>query len=59
MAVSVLCLFLALPWVGLWPVIVVFPGHTHLFMENRVDKLDHSARLSCRIGLSPSVHQEF
>ena len=29
-AVSVLCLFLTVPWVGLWSVIVVFLGHTHL-----------------------------
>ena len=28
MAVSVLYLFLAVPWVGLWSVIVAFPGHT-------------------------------
>ena len=28
MAVSVLCLFLAMAWVGLWYVIVVFPGQT-------------------------------
>ena len=27
---NVLCLFLAVPWVGLWCVIVVFPVHTHL-----------------------------
>ena len=26
----VLCLFLTVPWVGLWSVIVAFPGHTHL-----------------------------
>ena len=31
--VSVLCLFLAVPWVGLWSVIVAFPGHTHLLFE--------------------------
>ena len=24
---SVLCLYLMVPWVGLWPVIVTFPGH--------------------------------
>ena len=29
-AISVLCLFLAVPWVGLWFVVVAFPGHTHL-----------------------------
>ena len=27
--ISVLWLFLAVPWVGLWCVIVVFPDHTH------------------------------
>ena len=30
-AVSVPCLFFAVPWVGLWSVIVTIPGHTHLF----------------------------
>ena len=30
MAVSDLCLFITVPWVGLQYVIVVFPGHTHL-----------------------------
>ena len=30
MAVSVLCLFLIVPWVGLWSVIVPFPGHARL-----------------------------
>ena len=29
-AVDVLRLFLTVPWVGLWCVIVVFPDHTHL-----------------------------
>ena len=29
-AVSVLCLFLMVPWVGLQCVIVAFPGHTRL-----------------------------
>ena len=28
--ISVLCLFLGVPWVGLFAVIVSFPGHTHL-----------------------------
>ena len=26
-----LCLFLTVPWVGLWFVIVAFPGQTYLF----------------------------
>ena len=30
--VSILCLFLTVPWVGMQCVIVVFPGHTHFFM---------------------------
>ena len=29
MSVSVLCLFLTVPWVGLQCVIVAFPSHTH------------------------------
>ena len=28
--VSVLCLFLVVPWVGLWSVIVIFIGHAHM-----------------------------
>ena len=30
MAVFVVCLFLLVLWVGLWSVIVAFPGHTRL-----------------------------
>ena len=33
-AVSVLCLFLAVPWVGLWSLLEAYPGHSHLFSEN-------------------------
>ena len=33
MAVSVMYLFLAVPWVGLWFVIMAFPSHTHLFFS--------------------------
>ena len=36
--INVLWLFLTVPWVGLWCVIVVFPDHTHLLLyasENR------------------------
>ena len=32
-AVRALCLLLAVPWVGLWSVIVAFPGDTHLLLE--------------------------
>ena len=31
-AVIVLCLFLTVPWVSLWCVIIAFPCHTHLFV---------------------------
>ena len=34
MTVSVLCLFLAGPWAGLWYEIVVLPDHTHFFIHN-------------------------
>ena len=35
-ASSVLCLFLAMVWVGLWSEIVAFPGHTNLlFFKTR------------------------
>ena len=33
MTVSVLRLFLTVPWVGLHCETVVFPGHTHLFFQ--------------------------
>ena len=36
MAVSFLCLFLAVPWDGLWSVTVAFPGHTHLLSHDTV-----------------------
>ena len=31
-AVSVLCLFLVVPLVGMWFVIVAFPGHAHFLL---------------------------
>ena len=38
--VSVVCLFLAVPWVCMQFVIVVFPDHTHLlFLDGRRSKL--------------------
>ena len=37
MAVIVLGLFLAVPWVGLWSVIVAFSGHTHFFKPYQGD----------------------
>ena len=30
--VCALCLFLVVPWVGMWSVIVASPGHTHLLL---------------------------
>ena len=32
MVVCVLCLFLTVPWVGLWSVIVALSGHTDLII---------------------------
>ena len=45
MAVSGLCLFLTLLWVGLWYVIVAYPGHSYLhfahyiliYLRNKLD----------------------
>ena len=31
--VTVLCLFLTMPWVGMQCVIVTFPGHTYLLFR--------------------------
>ena len=47
-AVCVLCLFLAVPWVDLESVIVVFSGHTPLllfFPANKDKDTDQTARL--------------
>ena len=33
--VSILCLFLAVPWVGLQCLIVAFPSHTHLLFSSK------------------------
>ena len=43
MTVSVLWLFLMVPWVGLQCVIVVFPDHTHLLLDRAVDSDKTSA----------------
>ena len=40
MIVSVLCLFLAVPWVSLHCVIVVFPDHTQWRSQN-AEKVTH------------------
>ena len=32
-AVIVPFLYLAVPWIGLWSVVVAFPGHTHLLLD--------------------------
>ena len=37
MAAIVLSLFLAVPWVGLWSVIVAFSGHIHFYKPNQGD----------------------
>ena len=39
MAVNVLCLFLAVPWVGLWSVMVTFPCHTHLLLRYVIEHM--------------------
>ena len=41
-------LFLTVPWVGLWSVIVVFPDHTHYFLvscQSRKGDLDTLLRM--------------
>ena len=30
------CLFLEIPWVGLWSVVVAFFGHTHMLLNEEV-----------------------
>ena len=45
--VNALWLFLAVPWVGLRCVIVVFPDHTHLLF----DELQSSFLLPCKFVL--------
>ena len=44
------CLFLAVPWVCLWFVIVVFPDHSHLLFVVKVAKSKglRSAVAKCR-----------
>ena len=49
--VSVLKLFLAVLWVGLQCVIVVFPYHTHLFVANSNAEM-HPSR-SQKVNLFP------
>ena len=41
MAVSVLCLFLAVPWVGLLSVVVKFTGHNHMLVYIMSEYLDY------------------
>ena len=44
--VNVLWLFLTVPWVGMQCVLVVFPGHTHLFFNGSINSV-------WQIGLHP------
>ena len=39
--VSVMCLFLAVPWIGLLCVIVVFPGYTHFHLFQMIKSWFH------------------
>ena len=43
-----MCLFLTVPWIGLQCVIVVFPGHTHLLIDE--DKFTYFV-LSLRVRI--------
>ena len=44
--INVLWLLLAVPWVGLQYVIVVFPDHTHFFIVNRIFLFRDSAEFN-------------
>ena len=46
MAVSILCLFLTVPWAGLQRVIVTFPNHTDLLSDHMSS---HSKAFKCWI----------
>ena len=37
-----LCLFLTVPWDGMWSLIVTFPGQTHLFCLTKTLYLMHN-----------------
>ena len=52
---------IAVPWVGLWSVIVVFPGHTHLFYHiltkphgSPIETVPEAARVPTTVVLSVS-----
>ena len=49
MAVSVLSLFLTVPWVALQCVIVAFPGHTYLFLVKH--QLPMIMKMTCLTGI--------
>ena len=54
MDVKNLCLFLAVPWAGLWYVIVAFLGHTHLpFGSVFWDSFSQWLELSCTCYENP------
>ena len=58
LTVCVLCLFLAVRWVGLLSVIVAYPGHTHLFSKENAKCLYYSSlkyRRSCDSGTTIEV----
>ena len=52
-AVSVLCLFLTVPWNDLWSVIVAFPGHTHLLFEPSNNNCIHLESIN---SFMPQLH---
>ena len=57
--VSVLWLFLALQWVGLRCVIVVFPDHTHLLFSIFLNFLSSEIFKSMSLSISTSFFCEF
>ena len=46
-SVVILCLFLTVPWVGLYCVIVAFPGQTHYFSEQGPNNPRSSCSFVC------------
>ena len=63
MAVCVQCFILKVPWVGLWSVIVAFPGDNYLLFSNSfvahvsTQQIIH-AHIQGRQGLLSSLHFE-
>ena len=56
MIVSVLCIFLTVPWVGPWSMIMALYSHDHLYFERKVQNI-YVSQFKCALVHQPLERQ--